>query len=84
MSTTPPITLYWRPGCGFCMALQRRLDTAGIAYDGVNIWDDPDGAAFVRSVNGGNELVPTVRIGEEVLSNPSAEQVVARVVATDV
>ncbi|WP_370324690.1 mycoredoxin [Euzebya sp.] len=79
MPTTPEITLYWRPGCGFCAALQHGLDAAGVEYRGVNIWEDPDGAAFVRSANDGNELVPTVQVGDEVLSNPSARQVVALV-----
>lgn len=76
---TTPITMYWRPGCGFCMALQRGLDDAGVAYARVNIWEDADGAAFVRQANRGNELVPTVAIGDGddavVLSNPTPAQV---------
>jgi mycoredoxin len=39
--------------------------------DEINIWEDPDGAAFVRSVAGGNETVPTVRIGTRSVVNPS-------------
>ena len=76
MTTASPITMYWRPGCGFCAALQRRLDAVGISYEGVNIWEDPEGAAYVRSVNGGNELFPTVTVGSQVLSNPSADDVI--------
>jgi mycoredoxin len=76
-SSTPTITVYWRPGCGFCAGLQRGLDRAGVAYDRVDIWQDEAGAAFVRAHNGGNELVPTVDVGGTVLSNPSVAQVVA-------
>ncbi len=84
MSTTAPtITMYWRPGCGFCAGLQRDLDGLGVEYAAVNIWEDPDGAAFVRSVNGGNELVPTVTVGDEALSNPSPAAVLAAVHAQD-
>ncbi len=39
--------------------------------DEVNIWEDPAGAAFVRSVTGGDETVPTVCIGTKSLVNPS-------------
>jgi len=72
---TAAMTLYWRPGCGFCVALRRKLDRAGLVYDEVNIWDDPEGAAFVRSVARGNETVPTVRIGDVSLVNPNASEV---------
>jgi len=72
---TAAMTLYWRPGCGFCVALRRKLDRAGVAYHDVNIWEDRDGAAFVRSVADGNETVPTVRIGDVSLVNPSAAEV---------
>ncbi|HEY4331792.1 MAG TPA: glutaredoxin domain-containing protein, partial [Ilumatobacteraceae bacterium] len=54
------ITVYWRPGCGFCSTLLRQLDHLAVPYALVNIWQEPDGAAFVRSVARGNETVPTV------------------------
>ncbi len=76
MSDTP-ITFYWRPGCGFCMLLGRRLRKRGIGLDERNIWEDPDAAAFVRSVANGNETVPTVVVGDQVMVNPSANQVFA-------
>lgn len=75
--SSPSITLYWRPGCGFCSNLRRGLDGMGIAYDDVNIWEDADGAEFVRQANRGNELVPTVDVGGTVLSNPTADEVAA-------
>lgn len=77
------ITMYWRPGCGFCMGLQRDLDGLGVPYDQVNVWEDPQGAAFVRHANGGNELVPTVVVGDFTLSNPSPAQVLQAVHAQD-
>lgn len=66
------VTVYWRPGCGFCHVLRRELDRAGIARREVNIWEDPTGAALVRSVAWGNETVPTVTWGATALVNPSA------------
>jgi mycoredoxin len=70
-STSPQVTLFWRPGCPYCWRLRTKLKRAGIPVAEVNIWEDPDGAAFVRSVTGGDETVPTVRIGTRSFVNPS-------------
>ena len=73
----PEIEFYWRPGCGFCSRLASNLDRLGVTFSEHNIWDDPDAAAYVRSVARGNETVPTVRIGDIALVNPSPDEVVA-------
>ncbi len=52
--------------------LTRGLDKAGLEYERRNIWEDPEAAAFVRAANGGNETVPTVIIGTDVHTNPTA------------
>jgi len=70
------IDFFWRPGCGFCMALERRLSKQGVPYVKHNIWENPEDAAFVRSVADGNEVVPTLRIGSTSLVNPSLADVV--------
>jgi mycoredoxin len=70
-SESTPVTLYWRPGCPYCWRLRTTLKRAGVPVDEINIWEDPAGAAFVRSVTGGDETVPTVRIGTRSLVNPS-------------
>lgn len=81
-ATTEPldaIHVYWRPGCPFCMTLDRALRDIEIPLVRHNIWDDPDAAAFVRSVANGNETVPTVTVGDEAMVNPSAKDVAAAV-----
>jgi mycoredoxin len=70
-NASQPVTLYWRPGCVYCRRLRTKLKPARVQVDEINIWEDPDGAAFVRSVTGGDETVPTVRIGTQSLVNPS-------------
>ena len=70
-----PPTVYWRPGCGFCSGLLRDLERRGVEVETVDIWQDPDGAAFVRSVARGNETVPTVVVGELALINPTGREV---------
>jgi glutaredoxin-like protein len=66
------VIVYWRPGCGFCASLRRRLRRAGLAVQEVNIWNDRAAAAFVRSVASGNETVPTVVVGRHAYVNPAA------------
>lgn len=70
-----PLRVYWRPGCLYCTALRRRLRRAGLAYEAVDIWQDEKAAAYVRSVNSGNETVPTVVVAGHTLTNPSVRQV---------
>jgi len=71
----PEAVVYWRPGCPFCSMLRAGLRRKGIPYREVNIWEDPEAAAFVRSVARGNETVPTVTVGSVSLVNPSAGEV---------
>ncbi len=72
-----PVTVFWRPGCGFCTRLLGDLEATGLTYEKRNIWEDPSAAAYVRSVADGNETVPTVKVGRKAFVNPSAERIVA-------
>ncbi|MDP9797662.1 mycoredoxin [Catenuloplanes nepalensis] len=75
------LTMYSTSWCGYCHRLKSQLDRAGIGYEVVDIEADPEAAAFVEGVNGGNQTVPTVRIvppaggGEIVMTNPTIKQV---------
>lgn len=75
--------VYWRPGCGFCSMLRAGLQRHGISFREVNIWDDPDAAAFVRSVARGNETVPTVTVGSVSLVNPSVDEIAELLASAD-
>ncbi len=85
MSATPvplpdePVVVHWRPGCGFCSSLLRSLERTGLEFARVDIWQDPEAAAFVRSVADGNETVPTVRVGDVALVNPAPAEVLTAV-----
>ncbi len=71
------IHFYWRPGCGFCMMLDRNLARTGVDLVKHNIWDNPADAATVRRHARGSETVPTVVIGDTALVNPSANHVMS-------
>ncbi|HUS42024.1 MAG TPA: glutaredoxin domain-containing protein [Ilumatobacteraceae bacterium] len=73
----PRIDVYWRPGCGFCSMLQRKLDKLGIERAEHNIWENEADAAVVRQHANGNETVPTVVIGGQGFVNPSAGELIA-------
>jgi len=76
VSNPDHIDFFWRPGCPFCMRLERGLADAGVPFAKLNIWEDDQHAEFVRSVADGNETVPTLRIGSASLVNPSVNEVI--------
>jgi mycoredoxin len=77
------ITMYSTTWCGYCRRLKSQLDREGIAYDVVDIEENPAAADFVMSVNGGNQTVPTVRFPDgSALTNPSIVDVKKHLAAT--
>lgn len=74
--TAQTIDYYWRPGCPFCMNLERGLAKHNIPLNKKNIWDSTEYAAEVRQIANGNETVPTVVVGDAQLVNPSANEVI--------
>lgn len=51
--------VYWRPGCGFCAALDRSLGETGDRALWVNIWEDDAAKGYGEDINDGNATVPT-------------------------
>lgn len=66
--------VYWRPGCPYCAELLGGIDPDDERISLVNIWEDEDAAAFVRTLQDGNETVPTVVVGQKVMTAPSASE----------
>ncbi len=75
------VVVYWRPGCFFCLRLRLRLWSAGVRpgrLTWVDIWADPEGAAYVRDLNDGAETVPTVILPDgSAVTNPAPGLVIA-------
>ncbi|ASR39794.1 NrdH-redoxin [Prauserella marina] len=59
--------------------LRDDVERSGLPFTDVNIWEEPEAAARVRSVADGNETVPTVFVGEHALVNPSIGELTALV-----
>jgi mycoredoxin len=73
------VIMYSTVWCGYCKRLKVAMKSAGIAFTEVDIEHDPAAAAFVMSVNGGNQTVPTVKFPDgSALTNPSIKDVKAK------
>ncbi|MCZ4520552.1 glutaredoxin domain-containing protein [Rhodococcus ruber] len=72
--------VYWRPGCIFCLRLRVALLLRGKKAVWTSIRQDPAAAARVRSVNDGNETVPTVFAASEHRINPNPSWVLTQFV----
>src|SRR5688572_17390024 len=51
-----PVTVYWRPMCGYCTTLKHELDRHGLEYAEIDIWEQRDQAEVVRAATGGDEI----------------------------
>jgi mycoredoxin len=68
--------MYSTTWCGYCHRLKAQLQRIGLEFEEVDIEQDPEAAAFVASVNDGNETVPTLVFDDgSTLTNPSLRQV---------
>lgn len=79
MTTLPEagtVTMFTTSWCGYCVRLKGQMDAAGISYREVNIEEQPESAAYVEKVNGGNRTVPTLLFPDgSAATNPSLAQV---------
>jgi mycoredoxin len=73
------LTMYSTSWCGYCHRLKSQFDREGIGYQVIDIERDETAAEYVRSVNGGNQTVPTVVFPDGTsLTNPTIIQVKQR------
>jgi mycoredoxin len=64
-------------GAGWCGDTQRslkQLDSFGVAYDYIDVEQDAEASRWVKQQNEGRERKPTIKIGEQVLSVPSNQE----------
>ena len=58
------VTIYSTQSCSYCIAAKAFLDGRGVAYESIDVTDDPAArAALVRRANG-MRTVPQIFIGE--------------------
>lgn len=82
-TATATLTMYTTPWCGYCVRLKRQMNTAGIAFDEVDIEHEASAADVVEAVNEGRQTVPTLVFPDgTALTNPSLAQITDRLAAT--
>jgi mycoredoxin len=66
------IVMYTTSWCPDCHRAKYLLDEYGIPYVAIDVEEDEAGLAFVRKVNNGNRVVPTIVFPDEtILVEPS-------------
>lgn len=76
------VVMYSTTWCGYCRRLKTQLDSAGIAFEEINVEEVPGTAEYVEHVNGGNRVVPTVVFPDGTsATNPSLNEVKTRLAA---
>jgi glutaredoxin len=60
---TPPLKVYWQPGCSSCLKTKEFLIANGVEFISVNVLDDEDGFKELEAL--GVRLVPIVARGDK-------------------
>lgn len=67
----PSVTMYTTQWCGSCVRLKRQLADAGIAFEEIDVDSTPAHDEAIMQASGGYRTVPTLKVGERYLVNPS-------------
>ena len=79
MSDQQKITVYGHPTCLMVGPVLAMLRQSGVAFDYVNIHENPQGRDTVRQINDGYESVPTLMFADgSTLTEPSSRQLKAK------
>ena len=71
------VKVYGADWCGDTKRTLRQLDELGVKYEYVNVEQDERASAWVKEHNGGKERKPTLDVAGQVLSVPSAHELVS-------
>ncbi len=74
-NSTLPVEVYGTNWCASTQMVRRYLDRLGVAYIYRNMDDDPRAARQVQWWTGGTLSHPTVRLGGNILVEPSLDEV---------
>lgn len=74
------IVMYTTNWCSDCHRAKYILNEYGIPYDNIDIDQDADGLAFVKEINNGNRVVPTIVFPDgSILIEPSNKTLAEKV-----
>jgi mycoredoxin len=73
-TTALPLTVFGRRWCGISQMVRRYLDRLGVPYEYVDLDQHPEVASQLAWVTGGRVHSPTIRVGDELLVQPSTQE----------
>ncbi len=65
------VRVYGTDWCEDTQHTRESLDGMGVGYDYIDIEKDAEAAQYVRDMNGGQQVTPTVNIMGEILVEPN-------------
>ncbi|MCP4358611.1 MAG: NrdH-redoxin [Chloroflexi bacterium] len=77
------ITMYTTSWCPDCHRAIYLLDEYGVAYNNIDVEQNPDGMAFVKQVNNGRRVVPTIVFPDNTILVEPSNQILAEKVGID-
>lgn len=73
------IKMYGALWCGDCRRAKDFFDRRGIAYDWIDISQDPEGVKYVEKINDGKRIIPTILFPDgSILVEPSNAELAAK------
>jgi mycoredoxin len=73
-TTEVPLTVYGRQWCGISQMVRRYLDRLGVPYEYVDLDRNPEIASQLAWMTGGRVRSPTIRIGDQLMVQPSTQE----------
>lgn len=71
------VRVYGRQLCEDTEATRHQLERLGVAYSYHDIDQEPDAAQWVKDMNGGEQITPTVSILGEILADPDEAEIIS-------
>ncbi|WP_426320580.1 glutaredoxin family protein [Microbacterium sp. E-13] len=79
MSTVPPITMYGTTWCSDCTRTRQQLTRAGVAFDDIDIEENPEAAELAERISGGRRIPVVVLQDGRFLVEPSHPELAAAI-----
>lgn len=73
----PQVTMFTTPWCGYCVRLKRQMTERGISFTEIDVDATPGYDEAIKAASGGYRTVPTLKVGDRMLVNPTVNQVEA-------
>ncbi len=71
MTTVPPITMYGTTWCSDCTRTRQQLTRAGVAFEEIDIEEDPTAAQVAEEISGSRRIPVVVLPDGRVFVEPS-------------